>query len=72
MILFSMRYKKNRLGLEDVVGSGRKKSNRWPPNVNDGVRDVGAFVDVERPLNNASTIGLGVRSTPGKEKKDRI
>jgi hypothetical protein len=50
----------------------RKKVNAGAQNLDDGVRDVSPMFDRFPLSDDASNTRLGVRATPGKEKKDEI
>lgn len=67
------------LKIEDRVSKGslpvnRKKTDERSQLIDVGTKDVAVLViDVlRRPIDNVSPTRLGVRQTPGKEKKDVI
>jgi len=50
----------------------RKKTDDRSQFIDVGTKDVVLVIDVLRPIDNVSPTRLGVRQTPGKEKKDVI
>ena len=58
------------MGLKEILSNDRKKVNSRAQDRGGSIREVFLVFDVLCPLDNASTIRLGVRLTPGKEKRD--
>ena len=58
--------------MKTVVCGSRKKVNAGAQILDNGVRDVSLKFDIFLPSDDVSPTRLGVRLTPGKEKKDEI
>ena len=72
MVLLLVKLKIEERESKGSLPVSRKKTDDRSQFIDVGTKDVVLVIDVLRPIDNVSPTRLGVRQTPGKEKKDVI